>query len=365
MELLVVIAIIALLAALITAAAAGALRTARQARIRAEMDQINTALEDYKNTRGSYPPDTQTDGDPEATAPIDDLQVQRDFLRHFKQAFPNSREPDWLLQALIGRGTGTQVTIGPAAGSTPGPNLPGGMTAAESLVFWLSLGQDAKYPISGQGGPAYVVAGTATNVWHEQDPIETRNWALDINLTQLGPRRDDGFFAHVHNTSPTQWDRYIEYADPRDNTRTLRLNFWRLLAAGSPMPYLYFDASRGAVEAETDAPAHTLAGTPTGPDQEVMQAIARVHAIKEPGTTSNGAAFRWANGDKFQLLHAGLDESFGVFPRVDWQNTSPPETPTPEVELDSNITFNEGPWTLDLADTLTNFSDGTLEDAQP
>ena len=112
------------------------------------------------------------------------------------------------------------------------------------------------------------------------------------------------------------------------------------------MPIVYFDASRGRPGPESDAAAQTLGLPATGPDQEVMQQLAGVFAVKAPGTTTNGAAFRWANGDKFQLLHAGIDEAFGVFPSFNTGGA-----------LDPNNTYPEGPWTLELSDNLANFAD--------
>ena len=37
----------------------------------------------------------------------------------------------------------------------------------------------------------------------------------------------------------------------------------------------------------------------------------------------------------------------------------------PSVNDAAVITYPAGPWTGDIRDTLTNFTDGTLEDAQP
>jgi prepilin-type N-terminal cleavage/methylation domain-containing protein len=57
-ELLVVIVIIGILAALITVAVTAALGAAKRTRILTEIDQLSTALEEYKIAHGSYPPNT-------------------------------------------------------------------------------------------------------------------------------------------------------------------------------------------------------------------------------------------------------------------------------------------------------------------
>src|SRR4051794_7873135 len=55
-ELLVVIAIIALLVGFLIPAIQGAVRTARNAAVAAEISQLATALADFKSKFGDYPP---------------------------------------------------------------------------------------------------------------------------------------------------------------------------------------------------------------------------------------------------------------------------------------------------------------------
>ena len=61
-ELLVVIVIIAVLAALIVPAVFQARVTAKNAVIKAEIDMLTMAIENYKNEYGSYPPGVSTGG---------------------------------------------------------------------------------------------------------------------------------------------------------------------------------------------------------------------------------------------------------------------------------------------------------------
>jgi hypothetical protein len=58
-----------------------------------------------------------------------------------------------------------------------------------------------------------------------------------------------------------------------------------------------------------------------------------------------------ANGPRYQILHPGLDDAWGDFTYMSMQ------TPLNDLQL-----FPEGPFTGELADTLTNFADGEIAD---
>lgn len=360
-ELLVVIAIIGVLTALLLPAAMNAAAAGKRNRIVAEITQFATALEDYKNNVGSYPPNAQVDGGgTTSTTPLDDSKTLSEFKRHFLKAFPQHQEPPALIEALVGQSSNTNISNGGAT------NLANGMNAAEAMVFWMSeFSDDPKYPISGSGGPSYRVQ-TATPA-HQQDSPESRKWRLDINIQQLHPRGEDGFF-------PASYSRFVTYTDPRDGTTTRRINFWYLKASGSPAPYLYFDASRGSsVTAQNDAPAASRPNALfqyTGPDADTLNELFFVYSIK--ARKSNAAAnnpYRFANDGKFQILHPGLDESWGVFPMVNPNDTTQlinsQQYHVNTVTVELPLLSPEGPWTLELADTLASFTNGTLESAQP
>jgi len=345
-ELLVVITIIGILAALITAAGVGALKRAQQTRIKVEVDQIAMALQSFKDTAGAYPPNCQVDGN---SGPLDENQVLTDLKRQLKQAFPRHREPDALLAALVGLG-----------GS--GPNLPGGMSSGEALVFWLGgFSSDPKYPISGEGGPSYRIPAKGAADNNTLDPIESRKWIYPFEVARLQPRNTSNYYSS---------NRWIEYTDPQNSGQSRRVNFWQYVPAKSEQPFLYFDTSRhpaavrdasNNVVAWYDPPAATLA---TGSDMALD-----VHAIKKTSeSTAANVPIQFATPDKFQILHCGVDDEWDDvdssgelihFSQMSAAHASPPEN------VESYLLFPDGPFTGAVADTITNFSEGTLEASQP
>ncbi len=330
-ELLVVITIIGILAALITGAAVNAMKAAARTRIKAEINSFDQAVEDDKNNSGGvYPPNCQTDGG----VTINSDTVYNELRRYLNKRFPRSREPDTLVRALAGLG------VAPA-------NLPGGMTGSEALVFWLGgFSSDVNFPISGEGGPSYSIQGVAAADKVKLDPIENRRWALGIKPEQLAPRDAENYFDATDN-------RFIEYTI---NGQNRRINFWSYLAPGSPQPLVYFATPQVSVLTPAmDPPAAGPAVAFSGQAAEWAD-LQNFHAVKRANpiasTIVNAAVF--ANAGKFQILHCGLDERWGPMPQV-------------AVNGAARLLYPNGPFTSDsyLADTLTNFSDSTLEDSQP
>jgi hypothetical protein len=344
---LVVITIIGILAALITTAAVAALRVAERTRIKAEMDQIDLAFNKYSQevAGGGYPPNLVTDGTGPAN-PINEMVVLNELKRHLKKAFPRNRESDNLLRVLCGQ----NATGGTDAANYPSP-LVGGMTAGEAVVFWLGgFSKDPKYPISGEGGPAYSISDLASGVEaNEADPIESRNWVYPFEITRLMPRNDEGYFP---DSMTSDGERFITYQDPQDDSRTLRINFWQYVPAKSPQPLLYFDVSRGDPLPANDSPA-----TAQVPNLE------RIYAIKMLKSGPNGLVPKYANEGKFQLLHCGIDDEWGDFTRVYADTNADGQVDVDD--LPDLLVYPEGPFTGEIADTIVNFSDSTLEDSQP
>jgi prepilin-type N-terminal cleavage/methylation domain-containing protein len=342
-ELLVVITIIGILASLIVVAAVGAMGKAAETRIKSEINQMDAAMVEYKNKTTAFPPNCQTDG----SGFITEATVLNDLNYHMNQAFPRHQEPPALIAALAG----LKTDLTPVSGV--GNGLPGGMTAGEAIVFWLSgFSADPKYPISGEGGPSYEVTSLDPDDKPQADPVETRNWTFPFDIPRLSPRNDEGYFPAATENGG---DRYIEYQvaiNGRNQTR--RINFWQYRPRNSEQPYLFFDTSRHAPDTTNagrgfDPPAAT---EPSGMDLHV-------HAFKKSDptvpTTIGGVSF--VNPEKFQIMHCGRDDEWdeGAFDRMSVYE--PSSTP--------DLVFPDGPFIGEVADTIVNFVEQTtIEDAQ-
>jgi prepilin-type N-terminal cleavage/methylation domain-containing protein len=366
-ELLVVITIIGILAALITVAAVGALKKGRQTEIKAEVNQIDGGFNEVKNKFSAFPPNCQIDGTGSSN-PINDTRVLADLKRFMKLAFPRNQEPDWVIGRLAGFDINpndtTKINI---AGTNK--QMAGGMTAGEALVFWLGgFSTDPKYPISGEGGPAYSIPkiGDANN--YKLDPIENRKWIFPCKVDRLAPRGVDGYF----DTNST---RYFEYSlTPGNAGPFYRINFWQYTPRKSAQPYLYFDTSRypptSSTTECTDPPAATaLAGSGAVGLSSTSGQPFNVYAFKKqnPAWSTSAAAanpnlpaLSFFNPDKFQIIHCGINDRWDedAFKKLSLQNVNS-STPT------DYLLFPDGPFVGDMADTIVNFTTETkIEDAE-
>jgi prepilin-type N-terminal cleavage/methylation domain-containing protein len=332
-ELLVVITIIAILAALITAGAVNALNASKRAAITLEIGQLADGIERFKNeTGGAYPPNAMNFQTP-------DPLVINDFIRSFRKAFPRHQEHEGLLRRLAGQ-TGSLGSENPPSNATA---LPGGMNSAEALYFWLGgFSADPVYPISGAGGPAFDIS--------VGEVMESRNRLYEFDLARLGPRNSAGVFNSTDLPTPGP-GRFVTYNNPTTTGGpTLRINLWTYAPRNSTSSFAYFDASRH---------------DPVTYDLDMSGSLgANIFALKKiregfSGTgTPTTSDIHFVNKGKYQILHAGLDNAWGdLSPGFIGNATSP-------TNASNLLLFPTGPFTGDIADTLSNFAPGTLESAQ-
>lgn len=340
-ELLIVIAIIAVLAGLIAAAAVNALKKGRETRITLEMQNMSAAIENFKNDYGMYPPNGMTEIAPSTNpaAGTSAALVRADFKRAFAKAFPGHNEPPALIDALAG--------VTPPSGANMSGPLENGMRANEALYFWFAgFSSDPKYPISGPGGPSFI-QGAGNEV------LEDRNKRYEFDLSRLGPRDDNGAFDAGKG-------RFITYEiNMGSGVQKRQINFWQYTPSGSEQPFVYFDVSR-----HKPGLTQTTANAAGGPGKYDLWAadpgkgFQNIYALKQlregvTGTAGNISNVVFVNQGKFQLLHPGLDDDWGSdsFAAAGRQNA------------DSLLLFPTGPFIGPIADTLTNFTDGTLASA--
>jgi prepilin-type N-terminal cleavage/methylation domain-containing protein len=355
-ELLVVITIIGILASLITVAAVGALRKARETEIKAEINQLDAAFEEYKNKTTVYPPNCQFDGlfagDPQIEQPLDDSKRFSDLKRHMKQAFPRHQESDDLLLVLVEIFARNPIDYP--------RTLSGGISANEAIVFWLGgFSADPKYPISGAGGPSYPIPDFDNPTNRTLDPIESRAWLYPFDVSRLGPRANDGYF----DDSFEGKGRFIHYRDPKGITR--RINFWVYTPPKSRQPYLYFDTSRYPAAVVEDGEIESRFDPPARPPR--ASGSLAVYAFKKASqSASSRVPIEFVNPNRFQIIHCGIDD--------EWDEVAFAPMRAHEVNLaggdpskaDDYLLFPDGPFTGELADTIANFTSETrIEDSQP
>jgi len=173
-ELLVVIAIIGILASLITVAASSAITSAKQTRVKAELDQIAAAFKAYKVKYGSYPPN------------FNDTTAVR---QHLLKAFPriSQQERDDILTLDL--------------------------SPAEATWFWLvGFTPDPQRPVSGSA------KGTSLFEFDETRLKSTRTETVNSKSIQLmvyTPSGSDLTEPYVYyDMSRNYSSGYVEYTDP-------------------------------------------------------------------------------------------------------------------------------------------------------
>jgi len=322
-ELLVVITIIAILASLITVAAVNALRKAKQARITLEIQQISTALENFKNDFGAYPPNVYP---MTGFSKNEQLASARDLQRFMKKAFSRSTE---LQIVLTGNGAPKQNTSNNGANDNLYPIVEAGLTPAEALVFWLQgFSQDVRRPLSGTDlvNPTNANAPVTFDV--RKPLFEFEQGRLRLTGKTLTLHRAAG---NVNFTVPL-----YAYYPP-----------------GSEQPYTYFDVSRRTPSQVAQTfPSGEFFFSPTANDLVVALKKTKASATQNPTNVLDN--YEYVEQGKFQLLHCGLDDIWGQFALTKQLvlNQAPP------------LLFPDGPFIGDIGDTLTSFTTGTLEDAQ-
>ncbi|EMI20564.1 protein containing Prepilin-type cleavage/methylation [Rhodopirellula maiorica SM1] len=345
-EILVVITIIGILTAIAIPAVNNAVKTARQSAIRMEVSSLETAIEKYREKYGDYPPDFS---DPTVVS------------RHYGKLFPRMSTNDATLLANLMTGT----TI----------------DRAEALVWALGgYSEDIQRPFTGPGGPL-VWTGDGTNSYTDTAVTDTNR--QDPANFQINTDRVNAFYDFEANrfgintpdsTSPlTGTNRYLSTDDsPQDLFPTYA-------ARSGGAPFVYFDSR--TYTSSTGGFNGYSSGFGT----------VRPYFSEEFNNNSSGAdyatidaalaAWKFMNPNKFQIISAGMDDSFGntantsggqpVYFQYPTGAAMAPSTSvdTPGGLLISGVSrYQESSFGSNAnaqADNITNFSNGTLVDDVP
>jgi prepilin-type N-terminal cleavage/methylation domain-containing protein len=338
-ELLVVITIIGILAGLISVAAVNAIWAAKQAKIKAEVDQLDMAMKAFKQKYGAYPPsnlviDTSSNPNPQLKA-----FVARAFPRYVQGVNGVNLIADL-------RAYGVDTT---------------NYNPARALVFWLSgFNPDVTQP--------FAIGGT-------------REAFFDFDKTRF---KTGEFFTDANGNGV--WDTGETYTDSNGNGAYNLNPQYYVPSGGQNIPYVYFDSRAYRINAGSPttvayyAPTASNFAVPYALDvngnrrldtvegfSDVAQSLSTTPATTQPAnqtfdatetfTDSGGNSLldfssdTWANPDSFQIISAGQDGQF-----------SSPFMVNARVRL---YPTGAGYDTEDN-DNVTNFSDkASLEDAKP
>ena len=258
-ELLVVIIIISLLVSLLVVAIGRARITALDARVTAEIAQLDSAVKAYKEKYGAYPP---TMWDTSAAAASINTAKQATFVAHMRRTFPRAGFTTYsVFQTGLAGATNSSALSSPGYPNAAGLN-PDTMEPAEALVFFLG------------GMPAQHNAAETT--WGGSSKLDGfhLNPASPLSPGAAGQQRTAPFFdfdqSRLHDADDDGW---LEYYPP--NTTA---------------PYVYFgSASYGA------AP---FTGSAT-------------FGMARPYTDASIAG-GFMNGNTFQIIAAGQDHNYGA-----------------------------------------------------
>jgi prepilin-type N-terminal cleavage/methylation domain-containing protein len=291
-ELLVVIAIIGLLAGLIIPAVMGAVKSAKQAAYKLEVDTLAEAVEKYRSKYGDYPPDGSS------------WTVME---RHLRKAFPQ------ILQSEIN-------LLNPAATATSPPvhnHFAGGGTSVmdppEALVFFLGgFSADPQRPFTGTGGPFVSISGVLQyNVQRSSPFFEFKTSQLSLDGSNVST--DDAvYFGMTNDLLPV----YLSQALDVSETAPFVYFDSRTYAFGPPAnPVLNFYQRAPSVVFDSATPIisdSTNPGVRFGAIRPVVSDKTRKRqSIGTPTKLDWLRANLFVNDQTFQIIGPGSDGIYG------------------------------------------------------
>jgi prepilin-type N-terminal cleavage/methylation domain-containing protein len=293
-EMLVVIAIIGVLASLITVAGMRALDTGKQVAIKSELDQLDSALKDFKNKYGAYPPcDLSINGTMPGSSVLANVNpaLQSFIMRAFPRYNLNNLASDW--NAL-----GVDSTYA---------------HPDRALVFWLSgFSPDVTSPFTGAGARTPFFAFDPTRLYNmtlantvAQTASATTGYIQYLGQIAYVPKYgngtpyvyiDSGNYGNLPVTSNVNGNySYISSVNSNGNYVNSEQSSTTTPTISSFAVYNITAASSGT----------TTAGTVTPYVQDLQSAGTYVNS----GATT---AYQFCNPTTFQLISAGQDGQYGT-----------------------------------------------------
>ncbi len=376
-ELLVVMIIIAILSALLLTAVSGAMRTAKNAAVTAEINTLSTALAAFKEKYGDYPPSRimlSENGQYDLTATTAANMV------------------------VSGNGTGgTDITYGTlmqrslsymrkfftrvqfATGSTP-------IWAAGSTSWYDFDGNGvmatAPYILEGDECLTFFLGGIPLNTGTLQNPTWSMSGFGRVPTNPFSNNLNNGNRMYNGSRLPPMYEfkneRLRDLDDPTNDTVRFP-SYHDSLATDAP--FAYFSAYGGERYDPNDcnfAPLNST-GSPAGAERDdagvgpilrgfrvtfpVMNSSSAtsnvaISAAPNPyhSSVSGAATTQWHKGQSFQIISAGTDGLYGLGGTYLPSGTSkmPADTATVSGTTDASIRTREN-------DNLTNFAGGTLQ----
>jgi len=298
-ELLTVIVIIGILIALISAATITARARAREAAIYTQIKQLETALMEYKNQFGEFPPDF--------SGPNRNLDIER----HIRRRWPRFRVDP----SVINSPTPLYDTLKLRLASEYNIDLDA-LDARSALVFWLGGLPDIK-----PGDPFLQPGSVYKPVGFHAD---------EANPVQRGEPRTGSLFEF----DPTK----IAWTGSPISVMTYVPDTRIVSDSNQPPSVVYFRSDRAPDGTRTYATKHLIV--------VVGESGEPVHLGCVPYRVSTSE--NWRNPDSFQLIHPGLDGDYGGPRRLN--EYGQPE-PTTWPISDNGVNFTKGDY-----DNITNFA---------
>jgi prepilin-type N-terminal cleavage/methylation domain-containing protein len=282
-ELLVVIAIIAMLVAITSVAVMRGLDTAKQTRIKVEVDQLDTAFKNYKEKYGSYPPwDWRIPGNGTGTIPPQ-------LIQHIAQAFPRYNmgpAPNYpiLRQDLIQ--TGIDV---------------GKHRADQALVFWLrGFSNDPLHPFV-RVDDHLIVNGTATAQTVKRTPFFEFDESRLMGVIRPIPPNDPSI-------PEPNWKTAVITAGV---TGFMPSYFPQGVAPGvNGGAYIYFDAGNYGTSTQPTR-FNNFTGPPPVKNVYADAGVVVPYWHDVNGNGISDATENWVNPDSFQIIAPGGDGAYG------------------------------------------------------